>query len=304
MLVNLTILICTYNRATILEECLASFVNQTIDSNQFKILIINNNSSDTTQKVAEKYANKYANFSVIKELNQGLSYARNRGYQEAITKWVAYVDDDAKAHRNFVEQVLWTIKNYDFDAFGGVYLPWYKYGKPKWLPENFGTNHISKTKDIKQVKHDCIHGGVMVIKKEALNKTGGFPLSFGMTGEKIAYGEETALFFQMEKEGFVLGFNPMLKIDHLVAKNKLHPVWHIQAAYAHGRDGGSIYLQKISKLGLIKDIIYKAIAPLPIITRKLFFIPTYYWQNFLLDWLSPIAESLGCLMSLKKKYKN
>jgi len=140
--VKLTILICTYNRVAILEECLASFVNQTINNQQFEVIVINNNSTDTTQIVAEKYANNYTNFSVVKELNQGLSHARNRGYQEAASDWVAYVDDDAKAHPNFVEQALWTINNHEFDAFGGIYLPWYKYGKPKWLPKNFGSNKL------------------------------------------------------------------------------------------------------------------------------------------------------------------
>lgn len=297
---KLSIIICTYNRAEILKECLTALVHQEISKAVYEVIIINNNSSDNTQIVAEKYANDYPNFKVVKELSQGLSHARNRGYQEASTDWVAYIDDDAKVHTDFVEQTLFTIKNHDFDAFGGIYLPWYKYGKPKWLPKNFGTNKIDKPKKIKKVKHDLIHGGVMVIKKEVLMKVGGFSVNFGMTGDKIAYGEETALFLQMEKEGFSLGFNPLLKIDHLVAQYKLNLIWHIKAAYAHGRDGGRIYTNKFTKIGLIKSIIVVGIFPLPKLIKKLFVDRNYYWQFFFLDWLKPIVINLGLLISMIK----
>jgi len=38
-----------------------------------------------------------ANFYVVVENRLGLSYARNRGWNEAVGQYVAYIDDDAKA---------------------------------------------------------------------------------------------------------------------------------------------------------------------------------------------------------------
>ncbi len=74
------------------------------------------------------------------EFAQGLSHARNRGYREAQAAWVAYMDDDAKAYPDFVERILYITDQYPFDAVGGMFLPWYKYGKPKWFRDTYASN--------------------------------------------------------------------------------------------------------------------------------------------------------------------
>src|SRR5256885_6931960 len=122
---QLSVVVCTYNRCDLLEHCLHSLEKQTIEKGLFEVIIIDNNSRDDTKQIVQKFTDRNPHFKYIFEGKQGLGYSRNRGYKESKYDWVAYVDDDAIIHSNYVERALWIISNYPFDCFGGVYHAWY-----------------------------------------------------------------------------------------------------------------------------------------------------------------------------------
>lgn len=290
----ISIIICTLNRSEFLILCLESLLNQTISCDLFEVLVVDNGSKDDTSNIAQEYSKKFPHFQYLHESKTGLSYARNTGMKYSKYNWIAYLDDDAKAHSNFVEEALYTISKNSFDCFGGTYLAWFKYGKPKWLPENFGTKPLLRD-DIGEISNGYLSGGVIFFKKEVLEILGGFPTHVGMKGNKIAYGEETILQVKMKEQGFKLGYNPGIKIDHLVAKYKLKLAWHIKSSYAKGRDSMFIWNRKNDNnflnlsITIIKIFYFYTYSSLKkICTQK-----DYYIQNLILDIFSPIAFELG-----------
>lgn len=292
-----SIVVCTYNRAEILQEALQSLTNQTTNTKKFEIIIINNNSTDHTQKIAEQFAAENHNFRVIVENKQGLSHARNRGFLEAASTWVAYLDDDAKVNNKYIERMLFVISNYNFDCFGGVYLPWYKFGKPKWFKDSYGSNGF-KLKKTGILENDYASGGVIVFKKDVLEHFDGFDYKIGMTGEKIAYGEETLLQVKMRKEGFVIGFDPELRIEHIVSQAKLSPLWFIKSAYAVGRDywiSFDIRKTKIILVKIILGVLYHFFINSFRYSYRLS-KKNYYIQNWFIDIFKPVALGLGQIL--------
>jgi len=294
-MLQISILICTYNRDYILRDCLDSLVAQTADKSLFEVIVINNNSSDKTFEIAEEYASKYNNFRAITEKKQGLSNARNRGYEEAKYDWVSYVDDDAKAYTNYVERALQTIEKYGFDYFGGIYYPWYRGTvRPKWLDVGFGQS-IKYSEFVAPLENGYISGGVSVFRKEALKSIGGFPVDLGMNGSTIAYGEETFVQNKLIEKGYSIGFDPELCIDHLVPEYKQKITWHIRSAYAHGRDAVKIFNQReqISFFKFMKRV-FKSILKNGLSgVKKIIVDKNYYYQNFILDICIPFAHTLG-----------
>ena len=121
----LTIVICTYNRAHILPEALESLLRQTVSPEDYYLLIIDNNSTDNTQEVLIPFKERFPYMRIVMEYNQGLSHARNRALKECQTEWLAFLDDDAKAHPDWVETILQTIEKGDFDGFGGPFYAWH-----------------------------------------------------------------------------------------------------------------------------------------------------------------------------------
>lgn len=233
----LTIAICTHNRANFLDFCLDSLFHQEIKSNNFNVLVIDNASNDDTKNIAEKYKYKFENIEYIYETTPGLSRARNKAIETVTTPWLAYLDDDAKAHKNWAQIALDTIKQNVFDCFGGVYLPWYYFGPPpQWCPPQSFTNiHTQKNFGI-MPDGKFPAGGNCVYNTELLRNFGGFSIEFGMNGNTIAYGEETCLIQRMREHGLRIGFVPQLLIDHCVLKYKYTMLWHIKSAYASSRD--------------------------------------------------------------------
>ena len=305
-----TIIVCTHNRAEILRECLTSLLpeNQDADQNEYEVLVIDNNSADNTAQVVDEFSRNQDNFHYYLEMNVGLSNARNAGYKKSNSDWVAYLDDDALASRNFVSRCLYIIENYDFHMFGGMYYPWHKYGKPKWLRPDFGQKVFVRTGAGSAPRAGCISGGIMAIKKSALLKMNGFSQNYGMNGNKIAYGEENELETRMVNVGYKIGFDSKWKIDHLVAKHKLKAWWHVQSAFANARDTAFQSKNAYETISIEAFLmVFRTIAHLLIglirSSWKWICKKNYFRQNLILDIFQPLAIRWGHYYGRKLKHK-
>ncbi len=83
---KVTFVICTYNRADYLDDTLNSIFQQDLTGLNFELLVVDNNSTDQTPEIVEKYQELTGKddkpMHYIKETKQGLSHARNRAIRE------------------------------------------------------------------------------------------------------------------------------------------------------------------------------------------------------------------------------
>jgi glycosyltransferase involved in cell wall biosynthesis len=121
----ISVVICTYNRADLLKIAIDSLLKQSLDAAEFEILIIDNNSKDTTQRVGSAYAKNHKNVTYFLEEKVGLSHARNRGYLEAKGNYVAYADDDCNLPIDWLLNAKNVILDNDFAVLGGPVYPFY-----------------------------------------------------------------------------------------------------------------------------------------------------------------------------------
>ena len=106
----LSVVICTYNRSDILTICLQSIAEFYPKTFAIEVIVVNNNSIDDTSTTLSDFSNTYAWLSIIDESQQGLSHARNAGYQSAKHDWVLYLDDDAKIDQHLFDRLFTHIK--------------------------------------------------------------------------------------------------------------------------------------------------------------------------------------------------
>src|SRR3989338_11158164 len=103
-MIKISVIICTYNNVKCLKQAILSLVDQTLDKNLYEILVVDNNSSyETVLQVKSLQHKSLAEVRLIKELKQGLGYARNKGLKSAKGEYVAFIDDDAKADEYWLE---------------------------------------------------------------------------------------------------------------------------------------------------------------------------------------------------------
>lgn len=254
----ISVIVCTRNREDLIDDCVQSLINQKTNY-EYEIIVVNNDSDDRTEEKLKRYDQEYANFRFINETKLGLSHARNAGFKNAKYDWVANVDDDAKAHDNFVEIACQTLINSDYDCFGGIYNAWFKYGRPKWFPSDYGTNRHRMPEEETILTEKSFSGGVAVYKKELLQNVGWFPEEMGMKGEKIGYGAENYVQDRARELGYTVGFIPALQIDHLVRKDKLRKIWHYRDKFKKGKSRAFLERGKKIKWFFLKNTFKKIV---------------------------------------------
>ena len=89
---KVSVIVPVYNTSKYLDKCIKSIVRQTLED--IEIIIINDGSTDNSQKIIDKYVKKYKNIKSYVKDNGGLSDARNYGIERANGEYFAFIDSD------------------------------------------------------------------------------------------------------------------------------------------------------------------------------------------------------------------
>ena len=218
-----SLIVCTYNRDKFIYQTLEHIAHNSFDKSRYELLVIDNNSSDTTQSLCQDFANLYpeVTFRYFLEKNQGLSYARNRGIVEAQGDFLIFLDDDSFIAQYYLVQLDQYLAHYpDAIAFGGRIAPLFESGiTPAWLCSwtyswvsaiNLG-NNVTLFKDNKYPI-----GANMGIKKSALNLVGNFNTQLGRTYKNLMTGEEKDLFLRLRQINNKIYYFPKVFVQHVI----------------------------------------------------------------------------------------
>lgn len=239
----ISVVICTYNRADLLAAALQTLCDQSQVETSYEVIIVDNNSSDETPMVGQDFAARYPYVRYCVETQQGLSHARNRGWQAAKGEYVAYIDDDCKAPSHWLQTAAEIIRTVAPLVFGGPYFATYNRSKPAWFKDEYGSYAPCPVATFINETPDRLHGGNLFIARTLLAQIGGFDVTFGMSGYKQAYGEETALLRHLHSAlpTTTFYYDPALWVYHLVRPEKMALRWQVQAHFSKGRTIARLY---------------------------------------------------------------
>jgi glycosyltransferase involved in cell wall biosynthesis len=120
----ISVIICTYNRASFLKNALGSLLAQTIGKDHYELIIIDDGSSDETHECVLSYSEKLP-LKYFFQKNAGLSSAKNHGIFASSGEILIFLDDDDNFAPNFIEQHLNTHKKYPAENFAVLnYTTW------------------------------------------------------------------------------------------------------------------------------------------------------------------------------------
>lgn len=95
----ISIVIPSYNVEAYLQECIDSVLKQT--QVHFEIIIVDNNSTDGTLRIAQENRSRYPELiRIVSEKNQGAAFARNAGLLVANGDWIQFLDADDLIHQD------------------------------------------------------------------------------------------------------------------------------------------------------------------------------------------------------------
>lgn len=103
-MIDISIIIPSYNSAKWLKHCIESVLAQTHSS--VEIIIINDGSTDATEEICKSYLLNNKNIKYISQINKGIGASRNAGLNISKGKYVYFLDSDDLIHKNLFSDCI------------------------------------------------------------------------------------------------------------------------------------------------------------------------------------------------------
>lgn len=229
MPIQITAVVCTFNRCDLLRAAVGSLLEQSLAQTHYNVLVIDNSPSGAAvQALAGEFSS--APVRLIHETSLGLSHARNRALAEAEAPLVAFLDDDALAHRDWLERMVAFFAEHDDSVagVGGPVEPLWEAPRPSWLPDRF-LSYLSAidwgdaTFPVDAERY--LIGTNVAYRREAVLAAGGFRTDLGRRGTSLISNEEIELHQRLQAAGKQVYYTPGVRVRHRVPAERLTQAW-------------------------------------------------------------------------------
>lgn len=235
-------IICTYNRERYLYNVLQSLVAGDLPTEEYEIVLVNNNSTDGTEAEVRRFQTDYPQVQLryCVEPQQGLSYARNCGIRESQGDILVYVDDDALVNKEYLATYTdFFRRNADAVAAGGPILPQYDgCEEPDWMSHytrQLVTGKLYLGEKEREFPGDAFPGGGnAAYRKSVFDAVGLFNVELGRKGNSLIGAEEKDLFDKMTSQGMKFYYLPTAILYHLIPPKKLTQDYFDRLTYGIG----------------------------------------------------------------------
>lgn len=155
-MVDISVIITSKNEAGRIEECLKSIVSQDYDASKIEIVLVDNNSTDSTKSIASRYTDKIYNFGPERSAQRNLGIKKSRG------KYVLYLDADMRLGDGLLRECFKKCENNPRLA---LYVPEIVIGSGYWIRvRNFERSFYNAT----------VIDAVRFFRKNLFDTIGGF----------------------------------------------------------------------------------------------------------------------------------
>jgi glycosyltransferase involved in cell wall biosynthesis len=237
---DISVAICTWNRAKLLDQTLAEMRRLSIPAElRWELLVVNNNCSDATDQVIAKYAQQLP-IRRLFEPHPGLSHARNCAVRAAAGALILWTDDDVLVDSNWIAEYVNAARSRpDAVYFGGTIEPLFPVEPPKWIRRNlhqlegpYAVRQLGKEmRDFRP--NEFPFGANMAFRTDVL-KEYPFNVDLGpIKNEIMIRCDETDVIKRLIKQGYNGIWVGSARVQHYILPERLNVqyVWeHSQAA--------------------------------------------------------------------------
>ncbi len=227
---KLSVIVATYNRKHELEELFASFSQQTLSPEQFEVIIVDDGSTDRTDKFIHALKSKLP-FSIQYhyQKNKGPGKARTLGMQKAIGDVLIFIDSDCIAPPHYLQTIKAAFEKTEIDAFGGpdksaeAFSAWDK--AVNYTMTSFMTTGGLRGSSGKKLARYYPRSFNMGLRREVFEKIGGF-------GSIYHYGEDIEFSHRIIQTGAKVEY---LNDAYVYHKRRSSPAAFVKQIYKMGK---------------------------------------------------------------------
>jgi glycosyltransferase involved in cell wall biosynthesis len=240
---SVTVCICTHDRTAYLRTCLDSLRVQTVGLDAFNIIVVDSRSSPAGAAEVRRLVATMPNAELVRVDEIGLSVARNAGARAASGDYVAYIDDDAQAAPDWIEQIRRVVMEQPSPPaiLSGRTLPIWEAPLPAWWPDvlrgvltitEWNGNGEYRTSEVPQGIGP--YGANFIVEREALLSIGGFIENLGRRGDMLLSDEDVHLAWKLQDSGRSIRHDSRIMVHHCIQAQRLTPDWLLQRLYWQG----------------------------------------------------------------------
>lgn len=243
---DLSIVICTHNRADLLKKTLNSFSQAKVppETDIELVVMANACSDDTTTEVARLSETGHLGpikLRCIEEPKPGKSYALNRALLETHADTLCFVDDDQTVDREFLTSLITAIKAYpEYDIVCGKLAPAWDGSEPSWVHEKgefkirirpFPEYDLGDSSKEITAKDKLPSGGNLTVRRGAFEKIGNFSEQIGPQGHNLMGGEDIDFVRRCLSAGSRIIYEPKIRQEHMILHDRLKISYMMRKSY-------------------------------------------------------------------------
>jgi glycosyltransferase involved in cell wall biosynthesis len=207
---TISLIIPAYNEEAYLPACLDAVMAH-VAGKAVEIIVVDNNSTDSTRAVIERYPQ----VTYVFEPNKGITRARQRGFVNSKGDILCYVDADTRPPAGWIEQI-WD--QFGRDASLACLSGPYSFYDLSGLRNAVSNGWFVLARPLYNITGYMMVGGNFAIRRDVLERMGGFDETIEFYGEDVDIGKRAkqqgkVLFSprfvmptsgrRMQKQGFV-----------------------------------------------------------------------------------------------------
>jgi len=227
-MIDLSIVIVSYNTIDFLKKCLES-IFETAKDFSFEIIVVDNNSTDGSSKMVSE---NFKNVNLIKNSkNLGFSKANNQGVKKSKGRFVLFLNADTLVYENTLKKMIdfmditknagaSTCKlvlpsgNIDDASHRGFPTPWNAFSHFSGLSKTFGETKSFGGYNLGYLDFNTTHeidalaGAFMLVRRNAGEEVGWWDEDY------FFYGEDLDFCYKLKQNGWKIYYVPQVSILH------------------------------------------------------------------------------------------
>lgn len=257
---DVTVILCTYNRAASLATALDSVAGSRMPEDvSWEVLVVDNNSNDDTRRVVDEFVSRYpGRFRYAFEPQPGKSNALNSAIRNNDAPILAFIDDDVQADPDWLQELTSVFADRSYTGSGGRIFPERGFRAPAWLdtstPYSLAPLAMFDLGNEAGELKEPPFGTNMAFRSDVFVRYGEFRRDLGPQPGSEIRSEDTEFGLRVLLGGDRLRYVPSAVVYHAVSSNRLTKEYFLRWWYGKGRgdmrESGLAHDQRARVIGI------------------------------------------------------
>jgi glucosyl-dolichyl phosphate glucuronosyltransferase len=239
---RVSVIIATYTRARLLDECLQHLSAQPFDAGDEVIVVDNASVDETAAVVTRRQATFPTALHLLHEPIPGKSHALARALRVATGDVLAFLDDDVIVASEWLDVVRDTMRDRSVGLIGGRVVPRWESSVPNWV-RSAPSHHprlgaplglLEYPADVVELGPRTVLGANMAVRRSVFDVVGGFATHLGKLRGTLLSGEDHDLCLRVQRAGFNAVYVPRAVVHHWVPAERARAPYFLHWFYWSG----------------------------------------------------------------------